>query len=591
MTLEEIKNKLRSYDIEQCEHFLLENFREIRPLFYGRTQSELYKLRFDFQDIFTGFIMSPCGQSIKKNKNNSNLPPSITALVVLFVSIFERCNSSSYLQNICFYLPDNSLNKQIQAIFEFKYITNAEANYIDRFENITELLNNAYREAETKVEKECCKKIILEYFLKALIETNKIGVNIKNKLKTLFENKINLADTLIMSVEQDLKEIFDTDFSIKEKKLESVRMGVTRLLHDKACELCPALLDSDNNSSSEKFQDQKFCALFPYLDNLLFDMGAIYRQNYEEVKINIKATEQRNRQYLGTYFPRTVIESWNIFHELLENPEVKKSFFEKKQIKILDIGSGTGGAVAGLTLALKSVGWGSKDSEIFINSVDANVNALGKQKEIIKSLSSQVSFKIYHNCREHYFPSQLDSFVQEFGSFAQQLDNYDLIIFWKCLCEFYNQGYTTALGIIKHAVSLVADHLTEEGLCILSDITSKIAEIEYFPEILNRELEEYCCSSAQALKTIIPIPCSFGKCIKACYTQRIFKVEHKLSSHDISKLSYRVLAPSSFANKITSKYLSKPYSMNAAKPYLSCLNGEISKSSQENIACGFTQFK
>jgi len=55
-------------------------------------------------------------------------------------------------------------------------------------------------------------------------------------------------------------------------------------------------------------------------------------------------------------------------------------------------------------------------------------------------------------------------------------------------------------------------------------------------------------------KTLIPISCGeFEKeCSVNCFTQRTFNITHSLKMNDRSKVTYRIMAHSSFVNNITS---------------------------------------
>ena len=63
--------------------------------------------------------------------------------------------------------------------------------------------------------------------------------------------------------------------------------------------------------------------------------------------------EQQSQRYLGTYFPRSFVESYNIFYRLFNQEEIYKNFIGKKKINILNIGSGSGGDLFGLIEAMK----------------------------------------------------------------------------------------------------------------------------------------------------------------------------------------------------------------------------------------------
>jgi SAM-dependent methyltransferase len=287
-----------------------------------------------------------------------------------------------------------------------------------------------------------------------------------------------------------------------------------------------------------------------------------------------------------------VIESWNIFHELLAMPVVAAAFSQKEAIRILDIGSGTGGAVIGFLLALRS--WGRCAVPVEITSIDVNEDALNKQKTILEAIASSLPFEISFELRLTSLPFDLESFVPSFASVAAAAGpRYDVVTSWKCLCEFYNVNFAQAQGIVRHTLDLASKMLVPYGLFVAADVTTRDNDYEFFSMTLNREANEHDNRRDAVARTILPVPCAKNSpnCSeKKCFTQRRFSVNHQFVSADSTKIAYRVLAPVDFAKSIISGFRAKPaFRVNAARPQEACRDGkkiEIAGS----LPCGYTGF-
>ncbi len=85
-----------------------------------------------------------------------------------------------------------------------------------------------------------------------------------------------------------------------------------------------------------------------YIDNFIFNELKGYYEVGQNVDNNLHNDENANKRYIGTYFPRSLIESFSIFFELYQNTIIKQNLDNKPTLKILDIGTGTGGNILGL---------------------------------------------------------------------------------------------------------------------------------------------------------------------------------------------------------------------------------------------------
>ena len=594
MTLQELHKALAEcLSLEECDDFLRSSLYNIRPLFYGHTLKELHEdfLYLKYNDAFVAFINSNAGIAIR----NGEIPsPSILTLLIFFLSLFEKTQQYTSISRLANILPNGSLRYRCLAIFEYKNITDTSSDYIKRFDSIVLLLQKAWDTSCEKTQSQCLD-LLKEYAIHSIKEPKATGHDCREKMLQFFDDQSNIGHySILQRIHYQQLLTLSNDELLQE--LSDTRTRIVESLHLEACELSPITLfvQHKEDEIDAISVTEAITQLPDFLDDQLKSMNAEYRQLRLEASTNFENTPKKNRIYLGTYFPRTVIESWNIFQELLRIPIISKAFSQKKSIRILDIGSGTGAAVIGILLALKN--WANGNIPVDIISLDINEDALSKQGEILKSLSNHLPFKVDYQLRHEPLPFELDNFVTALENIAKdEGQTFDIVTSWKCLCEFYNVNYAQAQGIIRNSIGLASQMLVPKGLCVLSDITNRPTNhnFEYFSMILNREANEHDSDDAAISRTIIPIPCARNSrtCNDSkCFTQRIFEVNHRLAHNDITKISYRVLAPTAFAQNIIDSFtMQGAFNVNAHRPYSACLNGEQAKITGE-ILSGYTNF-
>ena len=89
-------------------------------------------------------------------------------------------------------------------------------------------------------------------------------------------------------------------------------------------------------------------------DIIFYEMKGIFNRDPSMVTKNLNSTEKGAQKYLGTYFPRSVVEAKRIITDLLSSVEILQTIYKKDTIKIIDIGSGAGGFVFGLIFGINA---------------------------------------------------------------------------------------------------------------------------------------------------------------------------------------------------------------------------------------------
>ena len=88
---------------------------------------------------------------------------------------------------------------------------------------------------------------------------------------------------------------------------------------------------------------------YDFLERMILEpAGARYNPDWKKARENLENSHDENLDYLGTYFPRTVLESAIIFEHLMRTmPSVKKMLAERDVIRVLDSSSRSAGSSTG----------------------------------------------------------------------------------------------------------------------------------------------------------------------------------------------------------------------------------------------------
>ena len=298
------------------------------------------------------------------------------------------------------------------------------------------------------------------------------------------------------------------------------------------------------------------------VDDIIRALGAFYREECLRVRMGLDADDDRNRAYLGTYFPRSFIEWATLWGELLSYLPVHDVFSRKRTITLASFGSGTGGDVVGALYALMDAGLVPERVRVY--SYDGNTDALDKQQRILGNLRAKrvFPFELEFECREYTWGLDASSFEESCRRMRDMLpETVDLIQTSKWLVEFYNRDRNAAAGTIQNLLRFAETAVGPQGLVAALDLTTKDCGT-WFPYLLNREAIAYLRAGGH-LRTVTPIPCALtqGNCASGCrcFTQRKLKVSSSFGEQVPTKVCYRVFAPMEFASDITKTFADRPY--------------------------------
>lgn len=278
-------------------------------------------------------------------------------------------------------------------------------------------------------------------------------------------------------------------------------------------------------------------------DYIFVQLGAEERPDHNEFKLNLESGEEKNCDYLGTYFPRSFAESFCIHQNLFSY----KPYFEKLEgrnsLRVLTFGCGTGGDVVGLVCAIAVMLPNIK--EIDVVAFDGNTLALDHLSDIFELKPFKDRFIIKKRC----VPLPIKS-MDDLNHFTSHLGNgYDLIISFKFVNELMQMGILGRDGF-KVLAEKLAPLLAAEGLMTLLDVRADYCG-EWQPKNLNKGLSDFC--KENDYKTLIPVTCHF--CDSRCNSGKCFTDKKFYGSFTYNdQVTYRVIGHAGFVDSVYPKF-------------------------------------
>lgn len=284
-----------------------------------------------------------------------------------------------------------------------------------------------------------------------------------------------------------------------------------------------------------------------WLDNMIFNkLNGLYSPDHVRYTQNTDLSDEELKVYLGTYFPRSYAESFCIYDDLFKNKFYLNAVSKRKTFQVLDLGTGTGGNIIGLIMAMHKNQIEFNSMNIFVQ--DCHTKALESFNSIISSLITQTGLKINLKTFNKIISSKPDllDFIKDFkeGSF-------DYISSFKMISEVITQDPSENYTFYYDMACSLLPLTSPIGTLLLLDVTIKSPLDIYYPILMNNYLKKFeCCSDS--FRTLSPVSCYHhgAKCGFQCFTQQQFRITHSKKLKDLSKVSYRLLARKSFVDEI-----------------------------------------
>lgn len=209
---------------------------------------------------------------------------------------------------------------------------------------------------------------------------------------------------------------------------------------------------------------------------------------------------------------------------------------------------GTGGEIIGLIDVLQSKLPNLKN--INIDAFDANPDSICFLYHLTEAVveSGNIRVNININPQGLYVSSE-----QELSDLVNLTNvQYHFIVSFKALNEFVQHSTFTNKNVYSLISSYFLPLLSNEGVFILSDVTTKLNNsVLFYPQVLNAGVNSFVGSCKNEFKTLYPYPCYFQEIsCKGCYMQDIFTVSHSRKKNDVSKVAYRIICRKRFADAV-----------------------------------------
>lgn len=288
-----------------------------------------------------------------------------------------------------------------------------------------------------------------------------------------------------------------------------------------------------------------------YLNKILFDE---FKADYKPLNSRYKdpTTGNELRNYLGTYFPRSFVETKNIIYELSRTKTVQQILSGKSQLNILDLGAGTGGNLIGLLDFLNSVN--CLPGKIIVTSIDGLGEALECQEKILIKIEKQFSIEIEFKKMLKMYDSKID-FSDHISQIPKNSEQYDFIITSKFINSLYKSAKNGEYdGTYWEFCKYIENKLSKDGLAICVENVDKANE-EYFPITMNREVNEYISTSSN-LCYLLPLSCALhSKTCKepVCYFNKNFRIIQANGLNDSSNVTFNVFSLKQVADNYCSE--------------------------------------
>lgn len=284
-----------------------------------------------------------------------------------------------------------------------------------------------------------------------------------------------------------------------------------------------------------------------YLDEMLFgEQDAIYQRKADFVTSNLDNDNTRNRIYLGTYFPRSYSESFQIFSDLFHERIIEEELLKKEELRILVVGSGTGGDLMGLLHALLHRNL-LKDKRMYVDSFEGNAEAIEMQKQFVERFNREFFTDVVVKAHQTVFV-----FGEKMFDSLNRGVRYDVILTFKFINEFYRNA-PAVKDVYRLFVRQSSEIVAPRGVVVIGEVTDK-ANGRFLPMWIADELRGEVAEGK--LGFLLPKSCALwgDHCDGGCFSGKQFCTKHGGTESDASKLTFRILATKAFCESIVAHY-------------------------------------
>lgn len=213
-----------------------------------------------------------------------------------------------------------------------------------------------------------------------------------------------------------------------------------------------------------------------WLDSYIFNtLGAKFCKSNSDMTV-IDWDKEEILNYLGTYFPRSYVESRRI-----ANKQILSVFSGNTELSIFDFGCGTGGEIIGLLTNIDAFLPDVKRVQIV--AIDGNHHALRLLEKVLDEFRRNTHLEI----NLHIAPITIDNSFDLTVLDEIITGSFDIFVSFKAICEFVTKDQFEGHNPYRTIVDTYLPHLNNNGLMILVDVTtySNVSN-EWLPTMMDR---------------------------------------------------------------------------------------------------------
>lgn len=283
-------------------------------------------------------------------------------------------------------------------------------------------------------------------------------------------------------------------------------------------------------------------AMLPqWLDRFIYnEQKAPCQADHHKVQKNLQASPEDVLWYLGTYFPRSYGEMFCIADNLFEHMKRLDASLVGKELSILDVGCGSGGALIGLLWAARK--YKSDLQRLHIVAIDGNRAALDTLDTVIS------------NAKRVWDPGVLlcthcETLADRFPTDMVTGKTFDIILTSKLLGELSVDGNDA----YRRFLETYAKYLKKDGFLVMLDVPTKTdGTTQYNPNRMLNSANQFVRASSGVFKTLLPLSCACNglTCQKGCFCKKTFTIQTSRNTQIESDVCYVIITRSILADKL-----------------------------------------